>query len=163
MLAVSRPDPRSRTTLSRRSSPTNRGRFVQSIGPAGALALAGCTTRTRSPGRKLDPEPNYGGWFEGVSNYGGTPDLRGRDAVGVEVGARGNLGYYKYVPAAIAVSPGTTVEWTWSGKGGVHDVRAENDSFRSATPSPRRVTRGATRSTPPACTSTTARPTARWG
>ena len=112
----------------------HRRRFVRSIGLAGALALAGCTGRTSSPGQKLDPEPSYGGWFDGVSNYDGTLDLRGRDTVAVEVGARGNLGYYKYAPAAIAVSPGTTVEWTWSGKGGVHDVRAESDSFRSGDP-----------------------------
>ena len=101
-------------------------------GLAGALALAGCTATAKpTPGKKLDVEPIYGGWFDGVSNYDGTVDLRGYDAVTIEVGAKGDMGYFKFDPAAIAVSPGTTVTWRWTGKGGSHDVRAESGAFRS--------------------------------
>lgn len=110
----------------------SRRHFIHLSGLAGATALAGCTSTARpSTGTKLDPEPSYGGWFDGVSNYDGTLDLRGRDAVTVDVGVRGNIGFYKFGPPAIAVSPGTTVTWRWTGKGGDHDVRAESGAFRS--------------------------------
>lgn len=112
----------------------NRRQFIRTTGLAGALALAGCTTRA-SPtgGTKLPTEPNYGGWFEGVSNYEGTHDRRGRASVTIDVGAQGNMGYYKFSPAAVAVSPGTAVTWRWTGKGGAHDVKAENGAFASPT------------------------------
>lgn len=92
-----------------------------------ASSLAGCGARggtpTPTPGEPvLDTEPDYGTWFEGVSNYDGTHDRRGTDPVSVIVGAKGPLGNFKFAPAAVAVSPGTTVRFTWSGKGGAHDV-----------------------------------------
>ena len=109
-----------------------RRNFLQTTGLAGVLALAGCIASGKPrQGKKLDVEPSYGGWFDGVSNYDGTDDFRGRTDVTVDVGAKGSLGYYKFSPAAIAVSPGTTVTWRWTGKGGSHDVRAESGAFRS--------------------------------
>lgn len=112
----------------------NRREFLGLCGIAGAVAIAGCTSRGESSGESpgtLDLEPAYGGWFEGVSNYDGTLDYRGEDSVTVEVGAQGSLGYYKFAPPAVAVVPGTTVEWRWTGKGGGHDVRADNGAFHS--------------------------------
>jgi halocyanin-like protein len=99
-----------------------------------AVVLAGCLGPDPSqPGTPtyLPVEPNYKGWFDGVSNYEGTVDERGKSDVTVLVGARGDSGYYKFDAPAIAVSPGTTVTWIWTGKGGTHNVVAESGQFDS--------------------------------
>lgn len=125
--------------ISRRTYLTGLGLLA-----AGSLsALAGCGARAQPPATEtpesriadgLVPiEPDYQDWFKGVSNYAGTADLRGRDNVTVQVGAKGNMGMYAFSPAAIAVSPGTTVVWEWTGKGGVHNVVNEAGSFDSGT------------------------------
>lgn len=59
-------------------------------------------------------------------NYDGTIiDQREEDTVLVEVGT-GDAGT-EFEPAAVAVSPGTTVRWEWTGEGGAHNVTAEPD------------------------------------
>lgn len=82
----------------------------------------------------LDAEPEYKGWFQGVSNYKGTRDHRDQNEVTVDVGAQGSLGYFKFAPPAIAVSSGTTVRWEWTGKGGPHNVVAQEGTFESGKP-----------------------------
>lgn len=62
------------------------------------------------------------GWFADVDNYDGVVDAGGRSSVGVRVGAPGNGGDLAYDPPAVRVSPGTTVHWEWTGRGGQHDV-----------------------------------------
>jgi halocyanin-like protein len=69
---------------------------------------------------------DYGGWFEGVSNFDGTVDKTGRDEVTIAVGASGNDGNFAFEPAAVQVDPGTTVVWEWTGKGGDHNVVAQD-------------------------------------
>lgn len=108
------------------------------IGSAGvALAgglLAGCQGDNGGDGEDLpvlDPEPNYRGWFDDVSNYEGTLDYRDESEVSVAVGVEGGLGYFKFGPPAIAVSPGTDVAWEWTGRGGAHNVVAEQGRFDS--------------------------------
>ena len=49
----------------------------------------------------------------------------------VQVGAQANGGGFGFSPAAVAVSPGTTVVWEWTGEGGSHDVQAKDGSFAS--------------------------------
>jgi halocyanin-like protein len=71
-------------------------------------------------------EPDYGGWFEDVSNYEETVDRRGQSEVTVEVGTQGNGGAFAYEPAAVRVDPGTTVTWEWTGEGGQHNVVTED-------------------------------------
>lgn len=94
--------------------------------------LSGCTGRGARPDDPLVPnEPDYKGWFDGVSVYKGTVDRRGQSDVTVEVGAQGANGYYYFAPAAVAVSPGTTVTWVWNGKGGTHNVVSEAGLFDS--------------------------------
>lgn len=131
-----------------------RRRFVQATGVAAvSVTLAGCAGDDDGPDAGgngddagssndgseggsdddgdttfLDDEPDYGGWFDTVDNYDGTVDATGHDEVTVAVGAEGGL---SYSPAAVAVSPGTTVIWEWTGEGGAHDVAAEDDSFQS--------------------------------
>jgi len=62
----------------------------------------------------------YDGWMDGVSNYEGTLDYTGREAVTVAVGAGENGVLFD--PPAILVDPGTTVTWEWTGEGGQHNV-----------------------------------------
>lgn len=61
-----------------------------------------------------------------AQNYDGTIlDRREEDAVEVEVGT-GDTGL-QFEPPAVAVSPGTTVRWVWTGQGGAHNVVAGGD------------------------------------
>lgn len=138
------------TTLDRR-------RFVQATTAAGAtLLLAGCSGGGGDGGdgsdgsdgddgsggsdgsdggdggdtQYLAEEPDYGGWFDGANNYEQTVDATGQDEVTVDVGAGDGL---SFGPAAVAVSPGTTVVWEWTGQGGGHNVAAESGDFESET------------------------------
>ncbi|MFB6074418.1 MAG: halocyanin domain-containing protein [Haloarculaceae archaeon] len=78
--------------------------------------------------------PDYGGWFDDVSNFDGTVSRLDQDTVTVTVGAQGNGGNLAFGPPAIRVSPGTTVRWEWSGNGGAHNVVADDGSFQSGSP-----------------------------
>lgn len=73
----------------------------------------------------------YGGWFDDVPNFDGTVDRTGTERVEVAVGTEGNGGPFAFAPAAVAVSPGTTVRWRWVNQNDPHDVVATDDSFRS--------------------------------
>ena len=108
-------------TYSRRS-------VIGATGAAAAALLAGCSSGNSGDGRRddreyLDTEPEYGNWFNGVDSYVGTVDWTGRDEVTVTVG----YDQYAYDPAAVAVSPGTTVVWEWNGMGGGHNVVSDGD------------------------------------
>jgi halocyanin-like protein len=60
-----------------------------------------------------------------ADNYDGTLVNRtGQDTLTVEVGAEGNGGAFAFGPAAVAVSTGTEVEFSWTGEGGLHNVEA---------------------------------------
>ena len=114
-----------------RNDRIDRRRFVQLTGAvAVSIALAGCSDDGGGDPAFLDDEPDYGGWFDDVDNYEGTVDATDSDEVSVDVGAEGGL---SYSPPAVAVSPGTTVVWEWTGEGGDHNVAAEDGSFQSET------------------------------
>ncbi|WP_336360927.1 halocyanin domain-containing protein [Haladaptatus sp. ZSTT2] len=70
-------------------------------------------------------------WFANVSNYRGIVDKRGNARVGVTVGAEGNGGGFAFDPPAVRVDPGTTIVWTWTGEGGMHNVVAEDGAYKS--------------------------------
>ncbi len=55
-------------------------------------------------------------------------DATGRSGATVAVGA-GNG--YQFDPPSIRVSAGTTVVWEWTGRGGQHNVVAEDGTFES--------------------------------
>lgn len=104
---------------------------------ATAVGLAGCIGRAAEPPTEcvaLANEPDYKGWFDGVDNYDGTCDMRGQEPVTVTVGAKGNHAHWGFSPAAVAITPGTTVVWEWTGKGGAHDVASEKGVFASGEP-----------------------------
>ncbi|CQR48629.1 MULTISPECIES: halocyanin domain-containing protein [Haloferax] len=75
--------------------------------------------------------PQFDGWFDNVGNYDGVVDETGSSTVTVTVGAQANGGAFGFGPAAIRVSPGTTVVWEWNGEGGSHNVAAADGSFES--------------------------------
>ena len=119
------------------SGPSRRA-FVGTV--AGSLAVgAGCLDRGGGGGGGGggDGPDGYGDWFGDVDDYDGFVDRTGTDRTTVKVGADDGLAF---APAAIEVSPGTTVVWTWTGKGGSHNVVERDDAFSS----PYHQTEGAT-------------------
>src|SRR5699024_3210375 len=52
----------------------------------------------------------------------------------VKVGTQGNGGYFAFSPEELTVAPGTTVVWKWTGKGGGHNVVADDGAFDSGSP-----------------------------
>ncbi|WP_232688835.1 halocyanin domain-containing protein [Halobacterium zhouii] len=109
--------------MSERTSMTRRAVLS---GAAGAAAVTTVPVVSAQDGG-----PDYGGWFDGVSNFKGTADYTGQSEVTVWVGAQGNGGYFAFSPPAIRVDPGATVTWTWTGEGGSHNVVAQDDAYRS--------------------------------
>ncbi len=116
----------------------DRRTFLQAAGLVVlGTGLAGCTGRAaerQSSGPQLPNELNYKGYLDDTSNYHHTVDMRDEDTVTIEVGASGNMGEYAFEPAAVAVSPHTTVTWEWTGRGGDHNVVAEQGTFTSGEP-----------------------------
>ncbi|MFC6864910.1 halocyanin domain-containing protein [Halomicroarcula sp. GCM10025817] len=96
-----------------------RRQFMQGAAGATALGAAGLAS--------AQEEPDYGGWFDDVSNFDGTVDKRGQDTVEITVGAQGNNGAFAFDPPAVMVSPGTEVVWRWNGEGGGHNVKSDGD------------------------------------
>jgi len=96
-----------------------RRQFLTTTVGAAALGVAGSAS--------AQSEPDYGGWFDDVSNFDGTVDKRGQDTVEISVGVDGNGGSFAFGPAAVKVNPGTEVVWTWTGNGGGHNVVSDGD------------------------------------
>ncbi|RYJ14252.1 halocyanin domain-containing protein [Halogeometricum borinquense] len=99
----------------------------------GDAAVGGESSATQSTAEKSGGEKPAAlkSWFSNTSNYDGVVDRTGNDEVTVEVGAKGNGASFAFGPAAIRVDPGTTVVWEWNGRGGAHNVVAEDGSFKS--------------------------------
>jgi nitrite reductase (NO-forming) len=72
---------------------------------------------------------DFGGYLDDVDNVDGVVDRTGESEVTIEVGSPGNGGNFGYGPAAVKVDEGTTVTWEWVT--GMHDVQAEDGSFKS--------------------------------
>lgn len=109
---------------------------------ATTAALAGCsgdgggaedaaTTAADGAGSGGGGATDFGGWFDGVGNFDGVVDRTGSEEVTVKVGTRANGAAYGFGPAAVKVSPGTTVVWKWTGDGGSHNVVAKGGGFES--------------------------------
>jgi halocyanin-like protein len=105
--------------------PTRRG--VLRAGAAAGVALLGSAV----PRVAAQSDGDFGGWFDGVSNYDGVVDETGSSEVTVEVGVQNGDGPYGFGPAAVRVSPGTKVTWEWIGKGGSHNVVSTDGAFES--------------------------------
>ncbi|MFC7069011.1 halocyanin domain-containing protein [Halobaculum lipolyticum] len=100
-----------------------RRRLLAAVGAAGAAALAGCSGAAESESGPYD------GYLANASGFDGeVADRTGSDEVTIAVGAGDG---FAYDPAAVRVSPGTTVVWEWTGMGSRHNVAAEDGSFGS--------------------------------
>lgn len=106
----------------------SRRAIVGTTATVAVTLLAGCSGGGSDDDRTADreylaEEPAYDNWFAGVDNYNDTVDWTDREEVTVDVG----YDQYRFDPAAIAVSSGTTVTWEWTGMGGGHDVVSEGE------------------------------------
>ena len=99
------------------SAITRRGLLRTAAGAGAVAAVSGVAS--------AQGEPDYGGWLDDVGNYSSTTDARGESEVTVTVGAEGNGGNLAFDPPAVWVDPGTKIIWEWNGKGGAHNVVAE--------------------------------------
>ena len=120
----------------------SRRRFVLGTAAAAATgALAGCSGNGDGNGNGSgngdgngngaadDPTSRAQAFLDdnGANGYDGdVTDETGQDEVTVDVGAGDNG--FAFSPAAIAVDPGTTVTWEWTGQGGGHNVVSEGES-----------------------------------
>jgi halocyanin-like protein len=106
----------------------------EAMGMKGALVVGDVDVGggEKTAGSGSQGGPDFGSWFEDVGNYDGVVDKTGQKNVTVTVGARGNNGSFAFDPPAVRIDPGTTVVWEWTGKGGSHNVVAEDGSFESA-------------------------------
>ncbi|MGQ4556117.1 halocyanin domain-containing protein [Halobellus sp. GM3] len=95
------------------------------VAAAAALGSASASATAQSDGADLES------WFENTSNFDGVVDRTDGDAVAVDVGADANGGAFGFGPAAVRVTPGTTVTWSWTGDGGSHDVVDTDGAFQS--------------------------------
>lgn len=91
----------------------------------GAVVATSTGVRAQSAGTDLES------WFENTTNYDGVVDRTGESGVTVEVGVEANEGAFGFGPAAIRIDPGTTVTWSWTGKGGSHNVAHTDGDFES--------------------------------
>jgi halocyanin-like protein len=101
-------------------------------GIAIASVIAGCMTGSSGSSSSGNEPSSVDDWLSETKNYDGTTkDRTGTKSVMVEVGPKGNE--YVFAPAAIKISPGTTVTWKWIGDG-THNVVASDEQFNSGSP-----------------------------
>lgn len=75
--------------------------------------------------------PTVDKWLAGTNEYDGTiSDQTETDLVEITTGAKGNGGHLSFNPHAVKVSTGTTIRWSWTGKGGGHNLVFEDGDFR---------------------------------
>jgi halocyanin-like protein len=103
---------------------------------AAAGSVAGCSgnestdSATESPTSsspttttsETEDQPSVEEFLEETSNFDGIEDMTESDTVSVDVGVEANGAYYGFAPPAIRIDRGTTVRWTWTGQGGIHNV-----------------------------------------
>lgn len=110
-----------------------RRRFLRVSGVVIAGSFAGCLGgANEGSDDDTDSGPSsVDEWLADTDNYDSIEDT-GEHAVTVEVGADGNEGANAFAPAAISITPGTTVTWTWVD--GYHNVVDANERFDSGEP-----------------------------
>ena len=116
----------------------HRRRFLRAAaGLSVTGVLAGCTsdgsggTGGGSDGGGTGGSASVEEWLADAGNYDGVVDETGSNAVTVEVGPSGDE--MTFAPAAVRVSPGTTVTWRWVGDG-YHNVVEVDGGFDSGSP-----------------------------
>jgi halocyanin-like protein len=104
-----------------------RRRLLTLAGSTGLVGLAGCSG---GGGGDAPEEPEPGNWFQFVPNYESFEDMTDRSEVEVMVGT-GEEGVL-FEPPAITVTPGTSVKWVWTGRGGLHNILEKDDNWQNA-------------------------------
>lgn len=109
----------------------SRRSFVRGVaGTAGGAASTTVVAAQSGGGGPID----FGGWLDDVGYWNEqATELTGKKNVTVMVGGEANDNL-SFAPVAIHVDPGTTVTWDWTGKGGAHNVVAEQGNFNSGSP-----------------------------
>ncbi|MXR21914.1 halocyanin domain-containing protein [Halobacterium bonnevillei] len=104
---------------------SRRGVLRATAGTAAAAALGSAATGSAAG------QTDFDGWFTDdapggtTDNYDGeVVDRTGEDEVTVTVGADGNGGTFAFEPAAVRISPGTTVTFEWVSD--THNVAVES-------------------------------------
>ncbi|SEH68095.1 halocyanin domain-containing protein [Halopenitus malekzadehii] len=78
--------------------------------------------------------PTVDEWLAGTNEYDGTiTDQTNEDLIEITTGAKGNDGHFAFDPHALKVSAGTTVRWSWTGRGGAHNITFEDADLGSET------------------------------
>lgn len=78
--------------------------------------------------------PTVDEWLVETDGYDGTiADRTGTELVEITNGASGNGGSFAFDPHAVKVSAGTTVRWSWTGRGGAHNLVFEDADIGSET------------------------------
>lgn len=104
-----------------------RRRVLAGTAATVATALAGCAGGSDAAGESTAGP--YDGWLADASGFDGrVADRTGVSELSVAVGAGDG---FAFDPAAVRVSPGTTVVWEWTGMGSRHNVIAESGAFES--------------------------------
>ncbi len=101
---------------------TDSGTTATETGSSGGATATASTETGRSNSAQVEQ------WLASANGYDGSiADRTGTDTVEIAVGA-GERGF-AFDPAAVRVSSGTTVRWTWVG--GAHNVVAQDGAFDS--------------------------------
>jgi len=111
---------------------TDRRTFLAAAGATAAtVALAGCSSGgddgdNGDSGSSGVPD-EVDSYLSDANNYDGSAtDMTDSDEVSIDVGA--GSGGLAFGPAAVIVTPGTEVEWAWTGEGGGHNVVSADSS-----------------------------------
>jgi halocyanin-like protein len=110
---------------------SGRRELLRVCGAVAVAGLAGCSGGDGSSDGSGDGEAEenlYDGYLENANGFEERQDLTDESQVEITVGAGSGLAFD---PAAVRISAETTVTWTWTSKGGAHNVRAESDTFES--------------------------------
>jgi halocyanin-like protein len=106
-----------------------RRQLLSAVGATAVVGVAGCTGQ----GAETAESGPYDGVLGRANNVDAESptDKTGNESVTVAVGV-GEQGF-AFGPAAVQVSPETTITWEWTGEGGGHNVihDAENPAFAS--------------------------------
>ncbi|GAA0220828.1 hypothetical protein GCM10009000_039720 [Halobacterium noricense] len=107
-----------------------RRRLLTAVAAGATAGLAGCTAGGDDGEDGSGGSERFDGYLSDAEGFDGSvADRTGDSEVTVAVGA-GDRGY-AFDPAAVRVSPGTTVVWEWTGAGSRHNVVDEDGAFES--------------------------------
>lgn len=117
----------------RGGSLSNRRQFLTTAGSLAVIGLlSGCSgDNGNSSSDGENGSSNIEEWLSETDNYDGNIETLNENSVTVKAGPESNE--MVFAPAAIRITPGTTVTWKWIGSG-THNVVAKGGQFNSGAP-----------------------------